>query len=581
MGIPAEFYNNIGNSYRQVMISLEIKLCEANDNDKEYKLICEFSRKYMMPWQLWEKLLRGTNYSNTKDDFPKLLSFYPTCYHQKNGLHYIKKHLKQMKDFNEQPENVQSEYYYANKDTIFPNCISSLVQALKYPHSDLEKIWNIYRKNACSPPPEELKATFLKMVALHDRMKNSEDKDSDIFEAESEKFIQFNVEKNLGEDLSNKKLWKLYINYLKSKTDKTLLLQTYSTYCRLFLDDVEMKEEYKKVSEEFGPSKVLWENMFDFEEKKNDSEVAFLMPDDIDDLNILEDAFDFKTPFPGIHFSFDGILQQKFPFHQNFMLYIRENTTPKIQQKLYNTCKYFFAKSPYPICYKLSLEDIEEDETAERIVQQSLQVKYNEERDTLQIENLWISDVVFIGRNNPFESMFIEDYITRIYRCDAKYVDIRTELLYMNELKFFIGHGNVESLYLANESIFLDVDDGSEVILEDIVKMVPKIKFLDVSSPMLTPTTFSTIKSLTFENKIQSFMLSKIKTELESEAFAEFVTANFASGGKIELFFEINRTLVLKFKQILQTAINNHWNVMEDRPQLFIGQGNGGIYSSI
>uniref|UniRef100_A0AC34G0S7 DUF38 domain-containing protein n=1 Tax=Panagrolaimus sp. ES5 TaxID=591445 RepID=A0AC34G0S7_9BILA len=365
---------------------------------------------------------------------------------------------------------------------------------------------------------------------------------------------------------------------------KEFLLQTYSNYCRFFLDDNEMKKEYQKAVEEFGPSKVAWKNLFDFEEKKKDFNVKlFMFKKENDFVDCMENAFDLKKHFPGIKFSYRGILQQRFPFHQNFMRYVWDKANPQIRQKLLNTCKYFFAKHQYQICYKLCLDTCDEDENSnEEIVQQSLKVVYDEnDDDTLKSENLWITDVLIaINKVYDRETISLAQFIPRIYRCDAKCVDIRKQVLTLDELKFLIGHGNVEDLNLANNFIIND-EDGNEVALEDIAKMVPKIKFFDVASPILTATTFSTIANLTFQNKIRSMTLVKIGEELEAEAFGKFITKNFTSGSKIELYFEIEQELVLNFKQILEIVVNNHWKVEEDRPKLYILQGMDGMYSYV
>lgn len=82
---------------------------------------------------------------------------------------------------------------------------------------------------AGSIPLNGLEETAIKMSALYEKMKNGGANDSEIFEAESEEYIQYNVVKNLGEDLCNQKLWKLYINFVKTKTDKVCFLIFYNS----------------------------------------------------------------------------------------------------------------------------------------------------------------------------------------------------------------------------------------------------------------------------------------------------------------------------------------------------------------
>uniref|UniRef100_A0A914PU43 Uncharacterized protein n=1 Tax=Panagrolaimus davidi TaxID=227884 RepID=A0A914PU43_9BILA len=473
------FNDDMDSSYLQVFNDLQSNLAKVNGADEENKLLDAFARNYMMPWQLWKKLLGGKG--NSGDDFAKFLSIYPFCFQQKD-LEALKEYTEGMEMFSEEIKNTVTHYYLINnylinRKTIFPNCLKPLIAALKYPHDDIETIWKIYRKNSCSFLSKRIESTFMKMASLNQKMKNGEESDSDIFQAENDEYVQLIVSKKLGEDLSNKKLWKLYINYLKSKDNKALLLQTYSNYCRLFLSDIEMKEEYQKASEEFGPSKVAWENHFVFEKKKKVLNAEVLVYEkETDDLNWMEDAFDLKKPFPGIFFSTVGILPQEFPFHRNLMHYLRENASPYVLQKLYCTCKFFFAKHPYPICYKLAFEETD-DVPSQKVVEQSVQVK-SSNHNTFNLENLWITHVFQTINNSPHESTLLAENISKIYRCDAKCIDIRGQILTLDELKFFIGHGNVEDLILAN-NFLINEDNGFEVSLEEIAKMLPKIKFFE------------------------------------------------------------------------------------------------------
>uniref|UniRef100_A0A914PAA6 Uncharacterized protein n=1 Tax=Panagrolaimus davidi TaxID=227884 RepID=A0A914PAA6_9BILA len=139
------FNDNMDSSYLQAFNDLQSNLAKVNDADEENKLLDAFARNYMMPWQLWKKLLGGTG--NSEDDFAKFLSIYPFCYQQKN-LKALKEYAEGMKKFCEEIVNTD-RYYLINRETIFPNCMKSLIAALKYPHDDIETTWIVYRINSC------------------------------------------------------------------------------------------------------------------------------------------------------------------------------------------------------------------------------------------------------------------------------------------------------------------------------------------------------------------------------------------------------------------------------------------------
>uniref|UniRef100_A0AC35GCQ6 Uncharacterized protein n=1 Tax=Panagrolaimus sp. PS1159 TaxID=55785 RepID=A0AC35GCQ6_9BILA len=121
--------------------------------------------------------------------------------------------------------------------------------ALLYPHKHLEKFYKEYDEIATSPLPAALMKRHNEMKELYQRIKESENNlekwFSLLFKANDKKFIIHNVEYRIGRDLLNKKLWKIYIKYLKDGNDFHGLFHLYSKYCRFFLDDYVTKAEYE------------------------------------------------------------------------------------------------------------------------------------------------------------------------------------------------------------------------------------------------------------------------------------------------------------------------------------------------
>lgn len=97
------------------------------------------------------RLLRNTAYEDSGDVFAKILSLYPLSFQQKNlrALHNLKSLCIEMNNFSEEVENIKYNYHSLNKETFFPTSVKSLIRLLKYPHADVEEIWEIYLKNSC------------------------------------------------------------------------------------------------------------------------------------------------------------------------------------------------------------------------------------------------------------------------------------------------------------------------------------------------------------------------------------------------------------------------------------------------
>jgi hypothetical protein len=237
-----------------------------------------------------------------------------------------------------------------------------------------------------------------------------------ISEVRHEKFFYENVEFRLGQNLLNKQLWTLYIAYLKQK-NPARMLEVYSKYCRFFLDDHEMKAKYQEEWQNYGPVKLPWKILFDFEivdGKKgvigqdksyqhedmeidepmevdihfqhNEDDKSVYHADSSEDCNYLSDLNDYdkyiypdekfvssEDPNEDDEFAYPVDLKNEFitklctHFYdtyklQNFSLplhYVKdilENSNDMILRKLFKTCKYFYDKRSTPICYRLEIK---------------------------------------------------------------------------------------------------------------------------------------------------------------------------------------------------------------------------------
>uniref|UniRef100_A0A914PCK2 Uncharacterized protein n=1 Tax=Panagrolaimus davidi TaxID=227884 RepID=A0A914PCK2_9BILA len=150
-------------------------------------------------------------------------------------------------------------------------CYRAEESDLTYPHPRLTRCYHIFERNATHIPSLKLVQRYESMKQLYDKIKaNKEDLEKWfklLLEADDINFVKDTVEYRLGKNCHDVKLWKLYLTFLKEHGEYKRLLETYSKYCRFFLDDKEMKEEYKKDMIECGPNDLPWNNLFKFEIK--------------------------------------------------------------------------------------------------------------------------------------------------------------------------------------------------------------------------------------------------------------------------------------------------------------------------
>uniref|UniRef100_A0A914Q3D3 Uncharacterized protein n=1 Tax=Panagrolaimus davidi TaxID=227884 RepID=A0A914Q3D3_9BILA len=140
---------------------------------------------------------------------------------------------------------------------------------LTYPHPCLTECLHIFERNASHVPSLKLVQRYESMKKLYYKIKaNKEDLEKWfklLLEADDINFVKDTVEYRLGKNCFDVKLWKLYLTFLNEHGEHKRLLETYSKYCRFFLDDEEMKEKYKKDMIEYGPIDLAWNNLFEFE----------------------------------------------------------------------------------------------------------------------------------------------------------------------------------------------------------------------------------------------------------------------------------------------------------------------------
>lgn len=122
------------------------------------------------------------------------------------------------------------------------------------------------------------------------------------------------------------------------------LLKTYSKYCRLFLSDTEMREEYKEAVEKHGSIPLPWTNSFEFE-KSQENFIIKIQPesDQKEEKNLL--YFDEATAS-----------HQVFTFCSTIMDYVGRNANAKVLRKLNFSCKYFYAVYETPVCYRVIIQ---------------------------------------------------------------------------------------------------------------------------------------------------------------------------------------------------------------------------------
>uniref|UniRef100_A0AC34FQW3 DUF38 domain-containing protein n=1 Tax=Panagrolaimus sp. ES5 TaxID=591445 RepID=A0AC34FQW3_9BILA len=567
----SSFKDSLDPSYLQAITKLEDDLKDVEDNGKKLDLLVQFSSTYMMPKELWNEYFELTHefQSPIEERERTKAMILPSVYH-----FYYKSPIAARDYFG--PLRLPKRKLLKWKSTaisafdigagVSPNA-ATLIKDISFPNENIERKWRQYEKSSSSMPPQKVVRIYQKMKALFAKIEEVEKSGDEeewikaLMEVGDNAFVEHNIEYRLGGNLANKKLWKLCIQYLRGQQqDVHKLLQTYSKYCRFFLDDTDMKEEYLQAATDYGnPVEVPWKNPFEFE-IQTENALSNYFSKNYDPSNTDDDEEEVNSKST-VYFNTNNLNKhQNFPFKTPVIHYIIQNANARVLQNLFKSCKWFFVKYPIPICYSLVTKQRPMGKPEINFYQQSVEVVKSALNKT-GLENIYLSTTLQII--TPRDRMLLSDFIPKMFRCDAKYISIANQDLTFKELKFLIGHGNVVDLYLL-EVKTID-EQNKEIAVEDVLKLVPKVQFINIGGIPDTPKTAQILSQLKFENKIESFNLNI--ENLEPHDFVEFIKKNMAPKSRIFIHYKFknNAEVISNFRQIVGNAINLHWNE-NDRP---------------
>uniref|UniRef100_A0A914Y295 F-box domain-containing protein n=1 Tax=Panagrolaimus superbus TaxID=310955 RepID=A0A914Y295_9BILA len=495
----SNFLNQCCPSYRKVVIELIEKL-DALDDVKERNertmLLEDFSDNFIMPTSLWRELIRIK--SNMRFDERDALKVKVRQHFYFDGLADpeigINIYSSLLKPGTETFDHLRFKDF--TKDAINEN--------LTYPRSILNTLSEYYSAYSYSPIPQEYLSNIVHLTKLYKDSKDFYSNKEKVILSDfikSTKFISDNFIPKISMNIFDKNLWKQYIACMK-KCDPVKSLEIYASFCRFFLDDIGMQNEYKNEAKIYGPSNVIWKNCFEWEKpisKATNKKITTLKWD-------------------------PNHLRQN-PLPNTLMYYIFSKCDPLMRHKFHSICKSFFYQFPYQICHQLECDE----QRKERSFQEMSLVTNPKDFETLNLSNLYISNSLFVkARGRNFISKCL---IPTIYRCNAKYIEIAQQILTWRELLRIIGHGNVEVLHLKN----VRLNSDTPIYLEDLMAQLPNIIRFRADCVHYNPQTITNLLQLNFTHKFKSFNIYNITDDIQVRQLLAFIEEKCVSIRKVRL----------------------------------------------
>uniref|UniRef100_A0AC35GF92 Uncharacterized protein n=1 Tax=Panagrolaimus sp. PS1159 TaxID=55785 RepID=A0AC35GF92_9BILA len=198
-------------------------------------------------------------------------------------------------------------------------------------------------------------------------------------------------------------------------------------------------------------------------------------------------------------FNTDGMVLQCFAFKAPLMDYFFKNLKPEHLIKLYQCCKFFYAKFHINIIRDLFIID----DNVPEILYPTVTVIHASNTALKKLADFWISDSF-----NSFYNVHIT--LPTFSRCT---------------IKKLVLSGTIKELKI--KGVF--ADDGVAFIpIQDIIIEVPNAKTIKIYESFITPTTFSSLISLKHCAKISKLVLKNMTHAIlfEDELMADFVLKN-------------------------------------------------------
>uniref|UniRef100_A0AC35GXM1 Uncharacterized protein n=1 Tax=Panagrolaimus sp. PS1159 TaxID=55785 RepID=A0AC35GXM1_9BILA len=517
--LPQEYKDKLCPSYRQRLQKLEEEFSATEDLKERQQLLESFSEEFIMPRQLWDELIR-LYLSNTQHDFDstenteklRQCALYQ-FYYKKEGKFRDRTRLYLFFDA-EHRKLLKREANFKEYSSLG---LSYLKIKLSYPHQALDDAFHFYERCSMRAPSTEfmkkykgLKKAYAEIFAVENEVEKWVES---LKEVGDEQFVIHNNEYRLGGNLLEKKLWKLYIEYLRV-TDTKEMLHVYSKYCHFFIDDQEMSEKYKHEVAQYGTIKVSWKNPFNFE--------IFERP--ITALTNDKDGFVPLGRNPQIpcqlFFNSKNYIRQVFSLSDTVIHYICQSANHFILQKLYQSCKYFFIKESMPICYNF---DYTYSPGTQKITyrEQSVYIR-KDQNGILEFRNLFIANSLAFDYSLEMKYQTFPTIIQSLARCELKHLKIQNQNLTFKEFYFLTGHGNIETLHFKNVKI---VDEnGDPMPLEDVMAKVPKVYEFCLDNVYCSPETSKSLLQIPFNTKLREFKLLNLNDKLKLRDFFKFLS---------------------------------------------------------
>uniref|UniRef100_A0AC34GDC9 Uncharacterized protein n=1 Tax=Panagrolaimus sp. ES5 TaxID=591445 RepID=A0AC34GDC9_9BILA len=179
-----------------------------------------------------------------------------------------------------------------------------------------------------------------------------------------------------------------------------------------------------------------------------------------------------------------------------------------------------------------------------------------------------------------FPLTYTAEIIPRLYRCEAKHIELNKQNLNFQELKFFIEHGGVVSLDIhgwnnAGKTYEIKDENDETVDLERVTQYLPNIESFKIAGVKCNKNTAHALARQKFNSKIFEFYVDYFYAgaPFDCEEFLSFCAANRSERFALQLTFQIkfDRNFIKELQKTIygyknstkKTFVNVNFNLFE------------------
>uniref|UniRef100_A0AC34FNM0 Uncharacterized protein n=1 Tax=Panagrolaimus sp. ES5 TaxID=591445 RepID=A0AC34FNM0_9BILA len=598
-GIIVSKLEVFGEEYSKEIKCLLSKLQKTKDRREHCFYIKAFAKKYTLLPKLWEywniSESRLTTSTSTENESMKYKHFCCPSYQERCPL------TTKVADVDKHFYTYYSLDTYQTETTLQSFVrIKALKEGIFFPHQDMEKLYEKYDRNSSyALSPKEV-VQYKEALKMYTKMKEVE-KDSEkwlecLQEVPDPEYLINSCEVRLMKNPYDAGFWDSYLNYLKP-VDTKMLLKTYSRYCRLFLFNYYLRDEYfDAIFAATISDKLVWwidyislirmlNSVYETIEKmtqiliqcysmpgnwnfKNDNYDSNLQTF-IDIINTAENMISVpmetneeqsiktlrhpttsKTSIPK---RLTPAINQRFLFKATIMRYILDRASPQLLQKLHMSCKELYLQKSTVYCQRLCIK------TGPAFGKNSIiQPTFFENAVVVSPQNLHQTDFTNYHLVNSLEIVDVfgfRDLLPDIQKCSIRYLTLQNQSINEYDMEFFTS--NVE--FLEFFKVTVSKADGTVAPVEYIIEKlshVPNIKLFDIPKTSFNIGSAQNLAALQRNVLMKTFYLNNLPEDFKVDHFCKFIEANAEENAELKFGFDVvDRLLKFELGQRLRTKL--------------------------